>query len=391
MNTLRRALHSALLLGFGWAALVAGCGVASVGGDDPGPVPQGPLVPDRFLASAPKNAADKTTTEVKLTTSVEFDADANQVNIFALPKAFAGPDDTTGTAIEGLTRNSFSVILNAKNAPQSLDPSSLTVDTEVSSARLVGLVIDQSGSMTAPVPGEGLTRMEVAKASAALFVDLMTGTDQTALVAFSTDARLVQQLTADQAALKREIAKLAPEGNTNIGDAVTQGVLAVGTRPGKRAVILLTDGGDTVDPVTGGPGVWSQNKDSKRYQALKLAKENELPVFTVGFGLNVDSPTDDERIAIEDLIYFASQTGGEAFFANSAAELARAFSETIPNAIDALEPLETYRISFANPFKLSPSSAKRTVVVPVRTGVGYVTGNDLFNTKFNGSYLVTAP
>jgi VWFA-related protein len=391
MNTRRCGLHAAFLLGFGWAAIVAGCGIGSVGGDDPGPVPEGPLVPDAFLSAAPKNLADNTTTRVTLTTSLDFDADANRVNIFALPKAFAGPDDIAGTVIQGLTRNSFSVILNAKNAPKSFDASSLTVDTETSNARLVGLVIDQSGSMTATVPGEGQTRMEVAKAAAERFVALMTGTDQSALVAFSTDARLAQQLTADQDALNAAIAKLAPEGNTNIGDAITEGVRAVGTRPGKRAVILLTDGGDTVDPVTGGPGAWNQNKDSKRYQALKLAKENGLPVYTVGFGLDVEVPTDDQRIAIDDLNFFASETGGTAFFVNSAAELERAFAETIPGEIDAMEPLETYRISFANPVTPSSSSAKRTVVVPVRTGVGYVTANGLFNAKFSGSYLVNAP
>lgn len=332
VKNLRNVLPFLLL-----AVLLVGCGSES----SSGPASQKrPAEEAPFLGYADLN--DTSVTSLQLSTSSEYDSLSNEVRFFALVK------DQSGNPLMNFNVYNFVLTLDSRTAPQIIAPADMSLSIEASADRVVAIVIDSSGSMSSTVSDTGQTRMEVAKEAAKLFVSLMEANDRAAVVTFSSSAQTIQPLTGDKSLLVAAIDSLEPDGATNFGAAIRQGVAAVGTRPGKRAMILLTDGDDTVDTVTGGADVWLGNPNSTRNQGVLAALENEFTVFTVGLG---DGLSDT---GLGDLTTIAAQTGGEFFQAPQAADLLSAFQNTIPAAIDGLQPVETYVLTTQSPARQIP-------------------------------------
>ncbi len=350
-------------------AAVAACGVEEY---NPGPAQPGPAAPEVSVPVVDESSV----TGVDLATSVEYDAGTGEVRVFARV------EDQDGNALFSFNRYNFSVVLHPATAPRPVDPADTVLDIATSDARVVALVIDSSGSMGAGTE-TGQTRMQVAKEAAKLFVGLMAADDQVAIVDFDDEARILQQLTSDQTVLEETIDGFTASGATNLGGALIEAVRAVGTRPGRRAVVLLTDGDDTVDSVSGGPDVWMQDPTSTRYQGLQLAKERDLVVFTVGLGGDLSD------IGKADLQTFADETGGEFFEAVTASSLLTAFGVTIPQRIEALTPIDTLELAFPNPFTLSGTLT--SLDVPFVTNVTYANQNGTLRAVFSGTYTVTRP
>jgi hypothetical protein len=351
------------------AVVLAGCGSNE---SSPGPAKSGvPAQEGQFLGFT--DPTDTSVTAVRLSVSSEYDADRDVTRIFALPK------DQDGHTVFNLNQNNFNVVLNSETAPTALPSADTVLTTEATSDKVVALVIDSSGSMIATDPDTGKTRIQAAKEAAKLFVSLMGPTDRAAVVTFNTDARTVEPLTGDADALNRAIDSLKADGVTNFGAAIGEGVRAVGTRPGKRAMILLTDGDDTVDTVTGDPSAWLGDTASSRFQGLVLAQQNEFRVYTVGLGADLSDT------GLADLRTIAGETGGTFFQAPTAGSLLAAFGATIPREIDGLSPVETYVLTFPNPVHPRPG---KVVDVPFRLTVRYDNANGRLTDKAVGSYQV---
>ncbi len=365
----QRVLRGVALVGTVAALFFAGCG----GGDEYSPGPARPGTPAAgALDLGYRDPTDTAVTSIRLSSSVEYVAADDRVNVFMRVR------DQDGNALQHLNAHNFSVTLNPGTAPRSIDAARTELDLRSTPSRVVALVIDSSGSMQASI-GAGRTRMQVGKDAAKLFVSLMAPGDLTAVVDFDDEARTVQQLTADGATLGAEIDKLTASGATNLGGALFEAVRAVGTRPGRRAVVFMTDGDDTVDGVVGGHEVWMADPTSTRYQGLKLAKENDLVVYTVGLG------SDLSETGLGDLRTFAEETGGKFFQAVTAEGLLTAFGSTIPQEVDSLVPLETYVLSFLNAVR--PPAGKRYEVA-LRTAVTYRNANGAQRAFFDGTYTV---
>ncbi len=145
----------------------------------------------------------------------------------------------------------------------------------------VALVIDTSTSMLERAAPGGPTKLDAARGAARAFVRYLgLPADQAAVVAFSSDAALVQGLTGDAAAVDRALAGLPLGSGTRIdrGLAVAQAEL---TGPRHRAgglpvVVLLTDG----QPAGGSvPATLAQA------QAMRQAG---VAIFTIGLGADAD-------------------------------------------------------------------------------------------------------
>ena len=133
----------------------------------------------------------------------------------------------------------------------------------------VALVIDVSSSMT----GE---KLEAAKASARAFIwalDLASGRDRAAVVAFDETARQASPLTSDGAQLERAINGLAAGLGTRIDRALAEAATVLGSAAERRtgaaaAIVLLSDGahrGTKANVLlaaesarrTAGPAIWT--------------------------------------------------------------------------------------------------------------------------------------
>lgn len=163
------------------------------------------------------------------------------------------------------------------------------------------LVLDASGSMS----GAGNAG---AKTAANAFVDLMDGLiDEASVLWFTQVVTVYQQMTTVKPMLHASIDALPASGATAVWDGIWQGLVelqsnAVNT---KRAVIVLTDGGDNSSVRT--PA-----------DVIQLAQTYNLRVFTIGLGSAINA-TELQQIAL--------LTGGAYFQTPNANDLQTIFTQ----------------------------------------------------------------
>jgi len=198
----------------------------------------------------------------------------------------------------------------------------------------VMMVLDLSGSMEINdmlLHGRPVSRLNVVKRAAAQFVEDRAG-DKIGLILFGTRAYLQTPLTYDRHSVLMRIedatAGLAGK-TTSIGDALGLAVKRLEDVPKKgRVIILLTDGANT-------SGVLVPLK------AAELAKDEEIKVYTIGLGSEVDprALTNDflntgasADLDEDTLKQIADMTGGQYFRATDTESL-----QTIYKTINQLE------------------------------------------------------
>ncbi len=194
------------------------------------------------------------------------------------------------------------------------------------------ILIDTSASEERTLPDE--------KAAARTFLEavLRPGKDEAAVVSFTGEVTLEQGFTGNLERLRRAIDRVefvppagyigggvvvggtppisgtnqALAGSTAIWDAVwatSNELLAESAENTRRAIILLTDGEDTISQV-------------KMNEAIERAQKADALIYTIGIG-------DSYNFGVNEgaLRKIAEQTGGRAYFPHSERELRDAFAQ----------------------------------------------------------------
>jgi len=218
------------------------------------------------------------------------DTDLPTVNIFTTVI------DENAIPILGLGVDDFEVLLGD-------DALTVTQVENITSDELpisIVMVIDSSESMA------GRPLMDT-QAAAIGFLDNLEANDEVAIVDFDNEVRVVQNFTTDRDAARDAINGLQAGGRTALYDAGLNAVeLALSTDNARRFVIFLTDGNE-YGGASGNPA------DA----ALTLADDNNVPIYTIGLGYNID-----ERY----LVNLANASGGELFVSPTSGELAEIYS-----------------------------------------------------------------
>ncbi len=212
-----------------------------------------------------------------------------KVSIFALVTENEQP-------VGGLTATDFKV--REDEVPQ--EPISVAAQVQPLS---VIVTLDTSGSMNKAIG--------TAKAAAASFVDGLGSGDSVGVIGFSRTVSLLSPMSGARADAKKAIEGLFARGDTALFDALYASLDATRGRPGRRAVVLLSDGVDD-----DGFGKVLSKKSSA--DVLALAKELNVPVFTIGLGSEIDEKT---------LRAVATESGGAYFSAASADDLATLYQK----------------------------------------------------------------
>jgi VWFA-related protein len=168
------------------------------------------------------------------------------------------------------------------------------------------LVLDHSGSMKEKADAsDQRTKIEALRTAASRFVDLMRRDAKTTLQPFSSEVEIPDDFTDNKQLLIRRIEKLEPEGGTSLYDAAYAGLetLAAAHRPGRNAVVVLTDGRDE------DPG----SRVSDRL-VIDRAKALGFPLYMLGLGHK-------EEINEKVMRRMAEETGGKYFHAGSEQKL----------------------------------------------------------------------
>jgi VWFA-related protein len=195
-----------------------------------------------------------------------------------------------------------------------------------------GLVIDTSLSMLSQL-------RQVKKAAYRFFEQVLSARDRAALITFADEPRLAVRFTSDQEILAGGLAELAAEGETALYDTVIFSLHYFAGLKGKRAIIVLTDGEDSMS-------------EYSYEEAVEFARRTGASIYVIGLGLSSSEPEVRAKLA-----GLTRETGGELFFIESARNLGRVY-ETLQHDLRS-QYLLAYQSS-------APSSANEYRKVEIR-------------------------
>jgi VWFA-related protein len=228
--------------------------------------------------------------------------DITGVDPSALPEAqiIVNIFDQFGQHIPDLTAADFTLSGDLIDVAEIISVENITDDTLPIA---VTLVIDTSTSMS----GRPLAE---AKAAARLFVESLDESDSVAIVAFSTNVRLIQDFTSDKTVLVNAIEALAVGGQTALYDASADAVRLIENAPAeRRTIVFLSDGaeyGGIADT-----GQVALASDTPREEALRLAQVGSVPFYTIGLGYGTDRTYLQEVADLTNARFYESPTPEE--------------------------------------------------------------------------------
>jgi VWFA-related protein len=166
----------------------------------------------------------------------------------------------------------------------------------------VVLVLDCSGSMK--------NTMQFLQEAAVSFVYKLEDVDTALLVSFNESVKGSAEFTGDIDRLEQFVTALQPWGGTSLYDAVYYGLNRIKDQPGRKSVIVFSDGADTTSQM-------------KEQEVTDYARAVEATVYGVGFrgesGLFARGPRGFLR-------KIAQETGGAFFFPDKVGDLIKIFS-----------------------------------------------------------------
>jgi VWFA-related protein len=209
--------------------------------------------------------------------------------------------DNKGELVNDLTRSDFKVF---EDKTLQTIISLQHQDTPVS----IGLVVDNSGSMSSKRAAVASATLDLVKAS--------NPQDETFVINFSDQAYLDQDFTSDLDKLQNGLSHLSLSGGTALYDTVVTAADKMersATRP-RKVLIVITDGDDNSSKLT-------------LDNAIHRVQDTQGPII---YSIGLMFGGGESRHAKRDLRALSSETGGIAFFPGSlkdidsvAAEVAR--------------------------------------------------------------------
>jgi Ca-activated chloride channel homolog len=166
----------------------------------------------------------------------------------------------------------------------------------------VALVLDASGSMKPNVA--------FLQEAATSFVAKLEPEDEALVVQFNESVKASAEFTSDPDRLENFIDGLQAWGGTSLYDALQYALERIRDRPGRKAVIVFSDGDDTTSSVGQGP-------------VVDYARAVESTIYAVGIRGGTTGAAPPRGF----LKKIADETGGQYFFPDRVGDLIRVFAE----------------------------------------------------------------
>jgi Ca-activated chloride channel homolog len=224
--------------------------------------------------------------------STTLKVDVNLVNVFVTVT------DAHGAPIGGLKKENF--VLQEDGAAQKI----AIFDKESALPLSIALAVDTSLSTRHDLPLEQASAKRFAHA-------ILRPVDALSVYSFS---EVVQQATAFTPDLKRideGIDHIRMGAATALFDAIYLVSRSLDKRQGRKVIVLITDGGDTISKV-----------DYK--EAVRAAEEAEALVYSI-IVVPIEASAGRETGGEHALIQLSEDTGGKYYYATSMAQLDEAF------------------------------------------------------------------
>ena len=204
--------------------------------------------------------------------------------------------DGRGHFVRGLPRAAFHVAEDGQ--PQSI---SHFASEDVPLELLVA--VDISGSMTPAMPK--------LKKAVKEFLGAVPRQDVVTLLGFNDNVFTIMRRTTDPTERIKSVDRLAPWGSTALYDVLLRGVDMLGRQPGRKALVVFTDGED-------------QGSHAGISDVERRLQSSDVTLYMIGQGRGVT--TEGLRKIMQRL---SAQTGGRALFTDSIDELHDAFGELL--------------------------------------------------------------
>ncbi len=267
-----------------------------------------------------------------------------------LVNVFVTATDSHGAPVAGLKKENFTLKEDGREQKISI------FDKESELPLSIVLGIDTSLSTRKDLPLE--------LASARRFVRaILRSVDAISLYQFSEVVDEMTPFTSDAKRIDRAIGGIQPGAATALYDAIYLGSRALEHRDGRKVMVVITDGGDTVSTVG--------------YQeAVREAQQAEAIVYSIII-VPIEASAGRDTGGEHALIQLSEDTGGRYFYANSEPQLDAAFGQIS-------DELRTqYLLAYYPSRKLSDSAFRRIEVsihgadipVKVRHRTGYYTSH----------------
>ena len=163
--------------------------------------------------------------------------------------------DREGNPVSGLSPKDFEIREHGRSRP------AVALHTAYDVPLVLGLAIDSSDSM---LP----TWSRLKYIAQSFLATAVTADDRAFLVDFDDTVRLVQPLTWDRPLLSERLDRLIPMGGTALNDGLLFSLLQYGSEPGRRALVVITDGAD-------------QHSRSSPQQSSEFAERLGLPIYFI--------------------------------------------------------------------------------------------------------------
>jgi len=204
-----------------------------------------------------------------------------------LVNVFVNVTDTNGAIVGGLTRGDFSVFED--NRPQDI----AVFERESELPLNLTLAIDTSAST--------YKDHAIERDAAKRFVRaLMRPQDQMSVLEFDTFVTELTPFTNRVAQVEHGIDRMRGSGGTALYDAIYLASQRLGMKPGRKVLVLVSDGGDTV-------------KSTTYSEALEQALRNEVMIYSI-IDVPVEASAGRDIGGEHALITLSEQTGGKSFY-----------------------------------------------------------------------------
>src|SRR5437660_2289709 len=208
--------------------------------------------------------------------------------------------DARGVAVTNLKLEDFELRIDGQ-------PNVISDLSRAETPVRMAMLFDNSGSLSE-------FREFEKRAAIRFFRNVLRPVDQAAVFSVSTDVTLAEPLTNDARRLELTIDGFGkPEGATSLFDGIIQAGAYLHTYPGRRVIVIVSDGVDTVS-----------RADFDTTLQRALADDCQIYVVQTGLYENANLRALAAERRMEE---FASQTGGAAYIPKSAEDLDDAFAQ----------------------------------------------------------------
>jgi len=216
-----------------------------------------------------------------------------------LVSVFVSVTDRNGALVGGLSQNDFAVYEDGR-------PQQIAVFERESELPLnLTLAIDTSGSVRKDLDEE--------TAAARRFVHaILRSQDQMSVLQFATTVRRLTPFTNKEAQIDRALSEMRGDWATALYDAIYQGSQDLAAKPGRKVLVVVSDGDDTA-------------KDVTYAQALEEALRDEVMIYTI-IDVPIESSAGRDTGGEHAMITLAEQTGGKHFYVDQGG-LDKAFAQ----------------------------------------------------------------